>query len=451
MQCIEGAERPAGADDLYWNSVSRFRAWLACWALALCASAAASAQPDGSPTEAMIRQGLIALQARDLPKAQEILERVIQQSPDEARAWIGLAQVYVTLNLHAQAARHAAEAARRGEDDPLIQHALAMFYSDYGETAEAAQWEERFARAREDPEAFLRTVSLYLQAGMPLRATEVGKAALELGESAALHNALGKAYAMSDRPAEGLRHLRQAVESEPYEESLHYDLGYFFLRRQDFEAARQAFLVGRRFFDKSVAIEIGLGIAAYGQRRFDEAVERFLRAAELAPGMEQPHAFLGRLLQHAGKRIDDVEGRLRIFHEEHSETHFGPFLYGQVQLARLGPRPDPGAMAGIEALLRESIKRKDDFWEAHYELGVLLDKRRDFESARDHLERAASLNPDSSKPHYRLARVYQRLGKSREAKRERELHRQIAERERQAMRAGGLPSDLTRAIGSQRR
>ena len=189
-------------------------------------------------------------------------------------------------------------------------------------------------------------------------------------------------------------------------------------------------------------MEIGLGIAAYGQRSFKDSVNHFLRAAELAPGLEQPHAFLGRLLQHATDRMDEVAERMKVFHTEHSKNHFGPFLYGQALLAKLGASKDETAIARIESLLRESIERNEEYWESHYELGVLLEKKRDFAEAETHLERSVELNPDSSKPHYRLARVYQRLGKAREAKRERELHKQIAERERKAMQAGGLPEEF---------
>ena len=99
-------------------------------------------------------------------------------------------------------------------------------------------------------------------------------------------------------------------------------------------------------------------------------------------------------------------------------------------------------MARIEDLLRESIEREDEFWEAHYELGVLLEKRRDFAQAEEHLRRAADLNPSASKPHYRLARVYQRLGKTREARQEREIHKLVVEREREAMRTGGVAEEL---------
>ena len=415
--------------------------------LALSATAGL-AQQDVPRSEALIRQGLMALQARDVPKAQNFLEQAVELAPDDARGWIGLAQAYRILNLHGQAIRHAEEAARRGSEEPLIQHALAMFHSDYGNWAEAAKWEEQYARSTNgDQESYLRTVALYLQAEMPLQATKVGEAALEFGNSGALHNALGKAYTIANRPEEGLRHLELAVDALPYEESVHYDLGYFHLRRQNFEEARASFQTGQKYFDKSAAIEIGLGIAAYGQRRFQLAVQHFLRAAGLAPTMEQPHAFLGRLLQHAGNHMDQIEGRMRAFYEEHSKNHFGPFLYGQVLLAKLGTKRDPEALSTIEDLLRESIDRKEDFWESHYELGSLLEKRRDLDAALRHLQRAVELNPDSSKPHYRLARVYQRLGMPKEARRERELHKRITERERESMQVGGLPAELADAGG----
>lgn len=447
------AQAAGGYSDIYWDSVARNLVRLARTTLILCVTVA-SAQQTGPPTDALVRQGLISLQSRDIPKAQEFLERAIDQTPGDARAWIGLAQVYRMLNLHARASRHASEAARLGADDPLIQHALSMFYADHGDPAEAARWEEKFAQGeRGDHDAYLRAVTLYLQADMPLRAAEVAEAALatETGKSALIHNALGKAYTTSGRAEDGLRHLKLAVETEPYQESLHFDLGYFHLVQGDFDAAQDAFLAGRRYFDKSPAIEIGLGIVAYQRKRFDVAIDRFLRATELAPGMEQPHAFLGRLLQHTTERMDDVEERMRIFHEQHSKNHFGPFLYGQVLLARLGTGRDPESLSGIEALLRESIELKDDFWESHYELGVVLERKREFRLAEEHYEKAAALNPNASKPHYRLARIYQRLGKAKEAKRQRELHKRIAEQERQAMKLGRLPEEVAGSLGSTAR
>ena len=406
------------------------------------------AQDSLPPAEALLRRGLVALQERDISAAREYLGEVLKQAPDEARAWIGLAQAYRILNLHGQARRHAAEAERHGKDNPLIQHALSLFHSDYGNWSEAAGWEEKFARGENGgPEAYARAVWLYMQADMPLRAAEVGREALELGESAALHNLLGKAYAMSNQREAGLRHFELAVEIEPYEESLHYDLGHFHLRNLDYDSAREVFLAGQKYFDKSPAIEFGLGIAAFGERRFREAIDRFLRTAELAPSMEQPHAFLGRLLQHGSDRLDAIEERLRVFHEQHSKNHFGPFLYGQVLLAKLGGQADEEAIAAIEALLNQAIDRNENFWESHYVLGVLVEKKRDFRGAEKHFKRAVDLNPHASKPHHGLARVYRRLGKAAEARQQRELHEQAARQERRAMEAGRLPMDLATSVG----
>lgn len=411
-------------------------------AFALVAGAAL-AQPERGPINSLVREGLRALQDHDPHEAQRLLELALDRAPDEARAWIGLAHTFHLLNLHSQAVRHAEEAAKHGGDDPQIQHALSMFYSDYRKWAEAARWEERFARGPAGAEeAYVKTVSLYMQAGMPRKAAEVGSAFVELEESASLHNALGKAYTMADKVSDGLRHLEKAVEIEPYEESLHYDLGYFHLRQMNFEAATEAFFAGRKYFDKSADIELGLGIAAYGQRRFQPAVQHFLRAAELAPSMYQPPWFLGRLLQHASDQIDEVVERMRIFHERRSESHLGSFLYGKALLAQLGAGRNKGAIATIEALLRKSIELHDEFWESHYELGVLLEKQRDYRSAEQHLERAVELNPEASKPHYRLARVYQRLGKAKEAERARALHQRAAEQERERMSPGQMPPGL---------
>ncbi len=401
-----------------------------------------SAQEPAAAGE-RIRAGLLALNSRDIPTAQEHLEKAIEEAPEDARAWLGLAQIYAILNLHTQAHNHAAEAARLDGDNPTVQHALSMFYGEYGNWAEAARWEESFAASGQaDPHAYLRAASMYLQADMPRRTIELATKGLEKDESPQLHNVIGKAYETVGEAAPARRHLERAVESLPYEESLHFDLGYFHLRHRDFDAAVEAFLHGRRYFDKSAAIELGAGIAYYGQRRFQDAVDAFLRAAQLAPAMEQPHAFLGRVLQHAPHRLEDAVERLRVFHAEHSKNYLGPFLYGQILLAQLGAGNDPESLTEIEKLLRESLARREDFWESNFELGVLLEKKRRYDEAEGYLRRAVELNPEASKPRYRLARVYQRLGKTEAAQAERAMHRQLTEKERENMAAGGIVAEL---------
>ncbi|MGH9666396.1 MAG: tetratricopeptide repeat protein, partial [Bryobacteraceae bacterium] len=58
-------------------------------------------------------------------------------------------------------------------------------------------------------------------------------------------------------------------------------------------------------------------------------------------------------------------------------------------------------------------------------LGVLLSSRGQFAEAAREMERSIALNPNDPAPHYRLARIYDRLGKTAEANAERELHKKL--------------------------
>ena len=48
------------------------------------------------------------------------------------------------------------------KDSPLIQHALAMFYSDYRNWADAARWEEKFAYSERGGQGRLSALGLPL-------------------------------------------------------------------------------------------------------------------------------------------------------------------------------------------------------------------------------------------------------------------------------------------------
>jgi uncharacterized protein HemY len=86
----------------------------------------------------------------------------------------------------------------------------------------------------------------------------------------------------------------------------------------------------------------------------------------------------------------------------------------------------------VEALLRKSIALDGKNWESHLELGGVLDKRRAYDEAAKEFQRSIELNPKSSTPHYRLARVYDRLGKKQEAEAERERHAALVAEEEKA-------------------
>ena len=78
---------------------------------------------------------------------------------------------------------------------------------------------------------------------------------------------------------------------------------------------------------------------------------------------------------------------------------------------------------------------RGDFWESHYELGILLERGHDFAGAAGELQRAIELNPGNPTPHYHLARVYERLGKKTEAAAEHAAHERLSAEETSAIRS----------------
>ena len=115
------------------------------------------------------------------------------------------------------------------------------------------------------------------------------------------------------------------------------------------------------------------------------------------------------------------------------QNYTADFLYGKA-LAFGGKRDE------AEPLLRKSIAENAEFWESHFELGGVLEAKHDFAGAAREFSRAAELNPKNPGAHYRLARVYDRLGKTDEAKAEHALHEKLTQEENAFIRrqAGGM-------------
>ena len=257
-----------------------------------------------------------------------------------------------------------------------------------------------------------------------LRAAELAHAKTGWESSAAIRNYLGKVYLADADFPRAVAEYREAVRLNPYEEAFRFDLAQAFLGHEEFGEAADALEDARKVFDRSAQIELALGVAYYGQRRFPEAVNRFLRTIELAPEVSQPYVFLGRMLDQAGERLPEVERRFAEF-EHANPNNYVAYLLRAKAMAVAGE-----SSAEIDKLLRKSIALNGESWESHYELGVLLEMKRDYLQSAEELLRAAKLNPDVAATHYHLARVYDRLNRPGDAARERARHEQVTAREK---------------------
>lgn len=399
------------------------------------------AQAEPSNFEAQFRLGLIALDSHDLNVALASLKRASQLQPSHPQVWVALAQTYSRLNNRKLAAAAAGKAEELASDDPVILHGLALLHSQNGNWGKAAVLESRYAaRVPTDREAPIRAVSFYLQANQPKPAIDFATKALTRDKRADLHNLLGKAYEANGQFDKTVLELQQAIRLAPTEESYVFDLAYVLLVHQNFDVAIQVLEAAKTRFSQSAQLELALGIANYGQRQFAEAVDAFLRTTQLAPKVEQPYVFLARIINHGEGRLGEITERFARFAEANPKNYLGHFLHAKGLIAQMGPSVSSVQAKEAEALLNQSISLNPEFWESHFELGILLEGKREFAAAASHLERAVRLNPKAPAPHYRLARVYDRLGQPENAESERKLHEKLAAEERAAIEkhAAGL-------------
>ncbi|MEP6539802.1 MAG: tetratricopeptide repeat protein [Bryobacteraceae bacterium] len=364
--------------------------------------------------DSLLHEGVAALESKRFTDARTSLEAAQKLNSDSPQLWFALTQTYSGLGENRRALEAAGKVKGLASREPGILHQLALFQARNGDLMGAARCEEQYAKY--NPDAIRPAILLYVKAGDASRAVAFGEEAAGRINNAAVYAALGQAYEASGNTAKAIPALRKSIQLDPYAEEYYFDLAQIQLLHQDFDGAIRTLQPSQRIFAKSAQLELALGVAYYGLRRFDDAVDSFLRVIAIDPEVEQPYTFLGRIIDHAGLRLPEIEARFEAYSKATPKNAVSQFLYAKAINAASG---DPAA---AEALLRKSIAMDSRNWESHLELGIALEKRRSYEDAAKELARSIELNSKSSTPHYRLARVYDRLGRKQEAAAERARH-----------------------------
>ena len=234
---------------------------------------------------------------------------------------------------------------------------------------------------------------------------------------------------------EAVHSYQSAVALAPSEERYRVSLGLELIRHQSFDAALAVFEQGANLFPASARIQIGLGLAQFFLNRFEPSAASFLKAEKLDGGsgigvrylgMTQvriPQGPLPGAVAAVCTRSDANPG------DAAANLWCGSMLYRQAYHA--------GEKAGASRslnYLRAAQKLQPADAVANCELGRALVWTEAWSAARAPLESCVRLLPDSGEDHYRLGRVYQRLGLDQAAHREAELNRHArAERDRREL------------------
>jgi Flp pilus assembly protein TadD len=317
--------------------------------------------------EEVFRDGLLALQRNDLTAAETNLEAAAKLSPANGRVWIALSQTYWKLKQNAKADAAAAKAETLAPRDALVLKSLAIYYGESGHALKSADAQTRYAAlVPQDAAARERAESQYFEIAQPL---------LQQGKF-----------------SEAIPILSAAVKG----------------------------------VQNSAQLELALGVACYGLRRFDEAAAAFLRTIAIAPNIDQPYIFLGKFLDQIPGRLAEVTQKFIEYEAANPASFTGYYLHGKALNAQsLEPET-------ARTLLEKALAINPNDAAAHFELGSALERTQRYAEAAREWERAAQLAPNDAATHYRLARVYDRLGKHEEARAERARHAELEEAQQQA-------------------
>lgn len=321
-----------------------------------------------SPTfEESFRAGLLALQRNDLNAAVTNLGTAAKLAPNNGRVWVALARTYWKLKENGKADDAATKAATLAPADTLVLSSLVIYYSESGQVTKAAEAQAKYsAAAPQDADARKKAESLYFEATQPL---------LE-------HQKFAEAIAI----------LNKAVDR----------------------------------LNNSAQLELALGVACYGLRRFDEAAAAFLRTIAIAPDVDQPYIFLGKFLDQIPARVPEVTKQFVKYENANPTSSLGYLLHAKALDAQ-SIEPE-----NARKLLEKAISINDREPSAHFELGTVFDRARRYVDAAREFEKAAELDRADPATHYRLSRVYDRLGKPEAAQKERDLHAKLVEAQQAA-------------------
>lgn len=384
--------------------------------VALFALAAAHQSPDAAETIRLLDSGQPAEAARVLGPA------LVQSSADTLLLALK-ARVLWAQGQKTGAFTAAQAAEKTGLKDPSTQHHLALYYAQSGNRKRAAELESMYAVSPEaDGAAPARAALLNFETGRLSQAISLGERALAIEDRAEIHLMLARAYERAARPDEAIRHYDALLAANPFDEETYASYGQALLRMGRFPKAISVLEEGQEKFDKSPQITLALGVAYYGQRRFAEAGGRFLRVIDLSPAVPQPYLFLSKMLDHLEPRMPDVVSRFEAWNRAETTSPFPPLVLGKALVLA-------GQAERAESLFRESIRRRDNLWESHFELGQAFDARGDLAGAAREYRRAIEISPKQPPPHYKLARVYVRQGLLKKAEAERQLHSRLVDEE----------------------
>jgi len=335
-------------------------------------------QPDLQPAKyALIGS---CRQRTDPTGAEQLLQQIVDQSPDFSEARYNLGLILKAQEQIAPAIEQFRAAARLDPFSPKAFLALGSTLAEQQQIAEAIPTLRRAIElAPKNPDGPYNLGLAFALGGQPKEAAEAFRGALNLDtRHAQSRRALGITL-MHENDLEGaVRELLAATERSPGDAEAYTNLGMAFLRLND----------------------------------FGDAIAALERAVQVNPSLIKASATLAQAYQRAGRLSDARKATDRAASLTREQRDLGRALV-LVQSAQ--QKLAAGDSTSAIAQLREAIKVSPQLVVAHQQLGKSLRDAGDLQGAFTALEGARALNPKMASIRYDIGLTLDRAGKPKEA------------------------------------
>jgi tetratricopeptide (TPR) repeat protein len=325
----------------------------------------------------------------DWKGSEAVWRALVQQSPKDYRLWTSLGVALAHQERYDDALVAYRKALSLNPKAPQTELDLGLAYFKAGKLSEAVQ---------------------------PLRVAAAG-----LPDSAQAEILLGMSLYGTRQYREASAYLEKAVARSDGNTQLQLVLAQCYLYSGEYAKAQSEFEQMLKRDPDSPAVHMMLGEAYDALNRRDEAIAEFRAAAGSKQYVPLAHFGLGYLFW-ASRHYDDAEAEFRKELEKDPKNAQAEAYLGDVQLKK-------GNRTEAKQLLRHSIELQPTRI-AHFDLGVLANDERDYTAAINEFKQAATLDPHEPDAHYRLAHIYQHLGRKGEAQHEFALVEQLHEKTR---------------------
>jgi len=257
--------------------------------------------------------------------------------------------------------------------------------------------------------------------------------------------------AAAGRPEDGIKMLRSAIQTDPENAELHFQLGTLLASLERYEEAELRFTQTLNIEPAHSEAAVNLAMCCGVRAAPLEAVQLLQRAQALRPF----DARIGLLFAQASRavrqqglsvrvsavmptdsEIDDSRGIEELSHVVEAEPDFVDAF-----LTKFDAGADREVFAVLAQTLQAALERQPEQSELHYHCGRVLDRLGLREDAIEANERAVALDPRFTKALIELAKLYKATDRAADA----------TNRLEQAIRAGAEYADVYYLLGQLHR